>query len=250
MLAMDDTPDRGGGLEFHTTHWSLVLAARPEDAGGQTVARRALAELCGTYWYPLYAFVRLRGYGPEPAQDLTQAFFARLLERGGLGGADPDKGRFRSYLLGAMKHFLANDWHRAQARKRGGELHFIDLDSLEPEARYALAPATSEDPDLRFDREWAVTTLDRARRQLQAAYERKGQAELFAELEGSLTGEEPDRRQVAERLGLTDGAVKVAVHRLRRRLRDSIRAQIAETVGDPEEIEEEMRHLLAVLRRP
>ena len=225
-----------------------MLAARPNDAGAQTVANRALAELCTTYWYPLYAFVRLRGYDPESAQDLTQAFFARLLEKGGLGGADPDKGRFRSYLLAAMKHFLANDWHRGQAQKRGGDVHIIDLDALEPEARYALAPATSEDPDRRFDREWAVTTLEGARRHLQAEYERKGRLALFTELEGSLTGEEPDRRQVAERLGLTDGAVKVAVHRLRRRLRDAIRAQIAKTVADPSEIDQEMRDLLAVLR--
>ena len=246
---MDNVPDRRGGREFTTTHWSLVLATRPDDAGGRTLARRALAELCRTYWYPLYAFVRLRGYGPEPAQDLTQAFFAYLLETSGLEGADPDKGRFRSYLLGAMKHFLANHWHRARARKRGGDVCFVDLDALEPEARYSLAAAVVEDPDLRFDRDWAVTTLDEARRRLQAEYERKGQGELFAELEGSLTGEEPDRRQIAERLGLTDGAVKVAVHRLRRRLRDSIRAQIAETVDEPAEIEQEMRHLLAVLRQ-
>lgn len=247
---MDPVPDRPGGRDFMTTHWSLVLATSPDDAQGRTVARRALAELCTTYWYPLYAFVRLRGHGPEAAQDLTQAFFTRLLESGGLEGADPAKGRFRSYLLGAMKNFLANDWHRARARKRGGEVRFVDLDALEPEARYAIAPSTEENPDRRFYREWAVTTLDGARQRLRAEYERKGKGELFAELEGFLTGEEPDRQQVAERLGLTGGALEVAVHRLRRRLRDAIRAQIAETVADPAEIDQEMRDLLAVLRQP
>lgn len=201
------------------------------------------------YWYPLYAFVRFRGHSPEEAQDLTQAFFARLLETEGLATADPGRGRFRSYLLGAMKHFLANAWHRERTKKRGGEIHFIDLDALDPEARYALAPAETRDPDAGFDRAWAMAILGRALERLREECETRGRGELFAELKGSLTGNEPDRQQVAERLGLEDGAVKVAVHRLRKRFRTFIRAEIAETVGDPAEIDAEMRYLVEILRK-
>lgn len=241
-------PTAPGPRDFTTTHWSLVLATR-NGAGSPTRARRALAELCRTYWYPLYAFVRFRGHDPEEAQDLTQAFFARLLETEGLATVDPERGRFRSYLLGAMKHFLANAWHRQRTKKRGGEVDFIDLDALDPEARYALAPAATDDPDAGFDREWAMAILGRALERLQEESERKGRGELFAELKGSLTGEEPDRQEVATRLGLSDGAVKVAVHRLRRRFRALIRAEVAETVGDPEEIDAEMRYLVGILRK-
>ena len=241
-------PSPRGPRDFATTHWSLVLATRP-DAVGQSQARSALAALCGLYWYPLYAFVRFRGYGPEQAQDLTQAFFARLVETDGLAGVDPDQGRFRSYLLGAMKHFLSNDWHRERTKKRGGEVQFVDLDALDPEARYALAPAPTDDPDAAFDREWAMAILDRALERLQEESEAKGRGQLFAELKGSLTGAEPDRAAVAERLGLTEGAVKVAVHRLRKRFQVNIRAEIAETVADPGEIDEEMRYLVDILRK-
>src|SRR5210317_1356640 len=148
---MNDPP---GPRDFTTTHWSLVTAAKPDQAS-QTAARSALEELCRAYWYPLYAFVRHRGYSSDDAQDLTQSFFARIIETGGLASADPDRGRFRSYLLGAMKHFLANQWHRAQAGKRGGAVTFLHLDALDPEARYALEPARSSDPDAGFDRKWA-----------------------------------------------------------------------------------------------
>ena len=137
---MKDPP---GPREFATTHWSLVVAAQPDEAS-QTQARQALEELCRAYWYPLYAFVRNRGYSSSDAQDLTQSFFARFIETGGFASADPERGRFRSYLLGAMKHFLANEWHRAQAQKRGGGVTFLELDALDPEARYALEPAAVE----------------------------------------------------------------------------------------------------------
>ncbi len=237
-----------GPRHFATTHWSLVLATQPDEVG-QSQARHALAALCGMYWYPLYAFVRFRGYEPEQAQDLTQAFFTRLVETDGLAGADPERGRFRSYLLGAMKHFLANARHRELTKKRGGEVHFVDLDALEPEARYALAPAPNDDPDAVFDREWAMAILDRALERLQAESEAKGRGPLFAELKGSLTGGEPDRGSVAERLGLSEGAVKVAVHRLRKQFRAVIRAEIAETVADPRDIDEEMRYLVDILRK-
>lgn len=237
-----------GPRDFATTHWSLVLATQP-DGAGESHARQALAALCGIYWYPLYAFVRFRGYDPEQAQDLTQAFFVRLVETAGLAGVDPERGRFRSYLLGAMKHFLANAWDREQTKKRGGEIRFVDLDALDPEARYALAPAQTDDPDAAFDREWAMAILDRALQRLHEESESKGRGQLFAELKGSLTGSEPDRSKVAERLGVTEGAIKVTVHRLRKRFRTFIRAEIAETVADPGDIDEEMRYLVEILRK-
>ncbi|MEM9594493.1 MAG: sigma-70 family RNA polymerase sigma factor [Acidobacteriota bacterium] len=240
-------PPAPGPRDFLTTHWSLVLAARPE-GGGSTLAREALSELFRRYWYPLYAFVRFRGYGPEEAQDLTQAFLARLLETEGLTSADPERGRFRSYLLGAMKHFLANHWHRERAKKRGGGVGVIDLDALDPEARYGVAQAPPPNPDAGFEREWALAILGRALEELRQDYGARGRGDLFAALQGCLTGDEPNRGDVAARLGLSEGAVKVAVHRLRKRFRASIRAEIAETVEGPGAVDEEMRYLVGVLR--
>jgi RNA polymerase sigma-70 factor (ECF subfamily) len=236
-----------GPRSFATTHWSLVVAAQADEAG-RTRARDALGELCKAYWYPLYAFVRRRGYAPEDAQDVTQAFFARILETRGLAGADPERGRFRSYLLGAVKHFLANEEERGRALKRGGGAAFFEWDALDPEARYALEPARSDEPDARFDREWALETTARALEELRVESQARGKGELYEALKGSLTGEEPPRSETAERLGTSEGAVKVAVHRLRQRYRELLRAEIAQTVGDPEEVEAEMRHLVAALR--
>jgi len=242
---MKDPPDT---REFATTHWSLVVAAKHDEAS-QTRARGALEELCRAYWYPLYAFVRHRGFSSDDAQDLTQSFFARIIETDGFASADPERGRFRSYLLGAMKHFLANEWHRARAQKRGGGMTIIELDALDPEARYALEPARAPDPDAGFDREWAQESTARAMEKLRAESEARGKGELFGALRASLTGDEPSRCETAGRLGMTEGAVKVAVHRLRKRYRELLRAEIAETVADPSDIENEMRHLVAALRR-
>jgi RNA polymerase sigma-70 factor (ECF subfamily) len=244
---MEDPP-APGPREFPTTHWSLVVAAKPDEAS-RTRARKALEELCRAYWYPLYAFVRYRGYSSDEAQDLTQSFFAQIIETRGFASADPERGRFRSYLLGAMKHFLANEWHRARAQKRGGGVTFLDLDALDPEARYALEPAQSTDPDAGFDREWAQETIARAMEKLRAESEARGKGELFEGLKGSFTGDEPARSDTAARLGMTEGAVKVAVHRLRKRYRELLRAEIAETVTDPSDVDVEMRHLVAALRR-
>ena len=240
-------PPAPGPQEFATTHWSLVVAASSDEAS-QTLARKALEELCRAYWYPLYAFVRYRGYSLDDAQDLTQSFFARIIETGGFASADPERGRFRSYLLGAMKHFLANQWHRARAKKRGGGVTFVELDALDPEARYALEPAQWTDPDAGFDREWAQESIARAMEKLRAESETSGKDEQFEALKGSLIGEEPARSETAARLGMTVGAVKVAVHRLRQRYRGLLRAEIAETVSDPSDIDDEMRYLLAALR--
>lgn len=234
--------------DFATTHWSLVVAAKP-DAVSRSRAREALEQLCRAYWYPLYAFVRYRGYSADDAQDLTQAFFTRLIETSGFALADPQRGRFRSYLLGAMKHFLANQWHRDQAWKRGGGMTFLELDSLEPEARYALEPAQTSDPDAGFDREWAQELTARAMDQLRAESESAGKGQLFAVLKGSLAGEQPGRREAAMKLGMTEGAVKVAIHRLRQRYREVLRARIAETVRDPADIDDEMRYLVEALRK-
>ena len=242
---MKDPP---GPREFATTHWSLVAAATPDKAS-QSHARKALEELCRAYWYPLYAFVRNRGYSSSDAQDLTQSFFTRIIETGGFSSADPERGRFRSYLLGAMKHFLANEWHRDQAQKRGGGVTFLELDSLDPEARYALEPAQSTDLDAGFDRKWALQSIARALDKLRAELESGGKGELFEALKGSLTGDEPARSETAARLGMTEGAVKVAVHRLRQRYRELLRAEIGSTVRDPSDVDDEMRHLVAVLRK-
>jgi RNA polymerase sigma-70 factor (ECF subfamily) len=238
-----------GPREFATTHWSLVGAAKPGEAS-ETRARDALEALCRAYWYPLYAFVRHRGHSPDDAQDLTQSFFARIIETGGLASADPQRGRFRSYLLGAMKHFLANEWHRGQAQKRGGQVRFVEWDALDPEGRYAGATKPSKDPDHLFDREWALETVDGALQALRDEMVKAGNSEQFDALKGSLSGEsEPPRQEIASRLNMSEGAVKVAVHRLRQRYRDLLRAAIAETVSNEADLDDEMRYLVEVLRR-
>jgi RNA polymerase sigma-70 factor (ECF subfamily) len=234
-----------GAREFHTTRWSVVLAAQ---RGAESAhARNAMAALCRDYWYPLYAFVRRRGHAPHDAQDLTQGFFAALLE-GNTTMADPARGKFRSYLLGALKHYLANEWHRANAQKRGGSHTIIEWDALDPEARYAMEPSDQADPDTLYDRRWAMELLDRAMTSLRAEFTAKGEANTFDALTPTPTGAEPDRDELAARLGLTEGALKVAVHRLRKRYREVLRAEVAETVDSATEIDAEMRHLVAVLR--
>jgi RNA polymerase sigma-70 factor (ECF subfamily) len=241
---MEEPP---GAREFATTHWSLVAAARPGEAS-ETRAREALEALCRAYWYPLYAFVRHRGYSSDDAQDLTQAFFARIIETGGFASADPQRGRFRSYLLGAMKHFLANEWHRGQAQKRGGRVRVIEWDALDPEARFA-ASTQMDDPEHLFDREWALETVSGALQSLCDEMVKAGKAEQFNALKGSLTGEDDaPRQEIATRLDMSEGAVKVAVHRLRQRYRTLLRTAIAETVSNEADLDDEMRHLVAVLR--
>ncbi|MBN1764479.1 MAG: sigma-70 family RNA polymerase sigma factor [Sedimentisphaerales bacterium] len=240
--------DPSGPRQFATTHWSLVDAAKPDEAS-QTRAREALEELCRAYWYPLYTFVRSRGYSAADAQDLTQAFFARIIETGGFASADRRRGRFRSYLLGAMKHFLANEWHRAQTQKRGGQVQFVAWDALDLEARYAGASKQSDNPEYLFDREWALETIAGALHKLREEMVQAGKSEQFDTLKGTLTGqEESPREEIAARLGISEGAVKVAVHRLRQRYRKLLRAAIAETVSNEADLDDEMRYLVAVLR--
>ncbi len=243
---MKDPP---GPRQFATTHWSLVDAAKLDETS-QTRAREALEELCRAYWYPLYVFVRSRGYSAVDAQDLTQAFFARIIETGGFASADPERGRFRSYLLGAMKHFLANEWHRAQTQKRGGRVQFIEWDALDPEARYAGTSKQSDNPEHLFDREWALETIAGALQALRDEMAKAGKSDLFNALKDSLTGEdEPPRKEIAARLNMSEGAVKVAVHRLRQHFGKLLRAAIAETVSNEADLKDEMRYLVAVLRK-
>jgi RNA polymerase sigma-70 factor (ECF subfamily) len=229
---------------FASTRWSLVVAAKGRD---ESEARRALAELCQLYWFPLYGYVRRRGHAHEAAQDLTQEFFARLLEKGGLGQPDPAKGRFRSYLLTACQNFLANQHDRDSAQKRGGGQAIPSLDFQTAEGRYGGEPADSRTPEQEFDRRWALALLDRALAGLRADYAAAGKENLFERLKGSLTCEAGSFAGVAADLSLSEGAVKVAAHRLRQRYRDRLRAVIAETLESPDEIDDEIRAMFAAL---
>jgi RNA polymerase sigma-70 factor (ECF subfamily) len=243
-------PDRSsdsrhaGGKSFTTTHWSLVLAA---GHGSRPDAATALATLCETYWYPLYYYVRRRGYRAEEAQDLTQEFFVKLLEKGYLKVADPDRGRFRSFLLASLNHFLANEWDRARARKRGGKVLSLDIEGAE--SRYSLEPADDLTAEKLFERRWAMTLLDLVLVRLREEFAREDRERVFERLKGFLGGAAADApyRQAAADLGMTEAAVKMAVHRLRRQYRRLLRAQIAQTVASPEEIDDEIRHLFAAL---
>jgi DNA-directed RNA polymerase specialized sigma24 family protein len=237
----------GGARSFATTHWSIVLAAA---RGSRPDARAALATLCETYWYPLYAYVRRLGHKADEAQDLTQGFFAALLEKRYVKAADRERGRFRSFLLTALKRFLSKERDRAHARKRGGDAPPISLDLEAGDGRYALEPSHDVTPEAIYERRWALTILDRVIMGLRQNYAGAGKAGLFDRLKEFLTGE-PDAspyERVARELGMSEGAVKVAVHRLRRRYRDLLRAEIARTVADPEEVDDELKYLLAVLQ--
>ena len=226
---------------FASTRWSVVLAASGDDSR----ARAALTTLCHGYWYPLYAYVRRQGHAPHDAQDLTQEFFARLIEKNWLSAVARERGRFRSFLLSAMKHFLANEWDKSHAQKRGGAVSFISIND-EAESRYAAEPSAPDDEAL-YDRRWALTMLDRVLMRLRSEHADAGKIEQFDALKGALTGDAPPYAEIAVRLRTTEGAVKVAVHRLRERYRELLRAEIADTVTQSMEVEEELRHLFSVL---
>jgi RNA polymerase sigma factor (sigma-70 family) len=231
---------------FVTTHWSVVLTAGGSDT---TRAQDALAKLCQTYWYPLYAYVRRRGHTPEDAQDLTQEFFARLLEKNWVGNADQAKGRFRSFLLSALNHFLADEWDKARAQKRGGGVPLVPLQFDTAETRYGIEPADPVTPERSFERRWALTLLEAVLNRLRTEYEQEGKAALFVKLHPCLVGERTAQpyANLAATLGISEGMVKSAVHRLRQRYRQLLREEIANTVGSAEEVDEELRHLFAVL---
>jgi RNA polymerase sigma-70 factor (ECF subfamily) len=212
-----------------------------------TRARDALGKLCQAYWFPIYAYVRRRGYSLHDAQDLTQEFFARLLEQNWVTRADPEKGCFRSFLLGALNHFLAKEWRKDQAQKRGGGIQIEQLEAAE--ARYGNEPAAATTPEEQFDRKWAVTLLDVVLQRLNAEFERENKAKMFELLKPCLVGERDAQpySALSEVLGMSEGSIKVAVHRLRRRYRQLLREEVAQTVASADEVEAEMRHLIGVL---
>jgi RNA polymerase sigma factor (sigma-70 family) len=244
MSASSDTstPDASKGV-FVTTRWSVVLTAGRNDTSR---AQEALEQLCQIYWRPLYAYLRRRGYAHSDAEDLTQAFFARLLERKDVATVHPDRGKFRSYLLAALNHFLSDEWDKARAQKRGGG-QVITLDMATIEAEEQQADTLS--PEKVFDRRWALTVLEGVHRRLRQEHEQEGRGAQFEALRFCLMGERSSLpyAELAGTLGLSEGAVKVAVHRLRQRYRRLLRELIAETVAGPDEVEEELRYLLRAL---
>ena len=238
-----DAASRAGEW-FATTHWSVVLAA---GSGLSSQAADALEKLCRNYWYPLYAFVRRRGYSPEDAQDLTQGFLASLLSTRSLDSVHPAKGRFRSFLLASLNHFLANEWDKARTLKRGGGEPAISLDAAE--TRFRAEPSEHLSPDRIFERQWAATLLAQVVVHLRADYEAAGKGRLFEALQIYLTGEKglPPYREAADCLGLSIEALKKAVERLRRRYGELLREEIAHTVTNPAEVDEEIRYLRSVV---
>ena len=248
MPASDQNPDSGSRNvgQFHTTHWSVVLAAGQRES---PQAADALERLCRAYWFPLYAYVRRCGYDVPDAQDLTQTFFARLLERNLLAGVKPVGGKFRSFLLTALKNFLAHEWEKARAAKRGGGAAVFSLDELNSEGRYLLKPADAVTPDVLFERRWAEMVLDQALERLRQEHIAAGKQTLFDALVNCLTGAERSQSHaaLAEGLGMTEDAIKMAVHRLRKRYAALLRQEVAQTVSSPKEIDEELRTLLAAM---
>jgi RNA polymerase sigma-70 factor (ECF subfamily) len=239
-------PDRH--RRFATTRWSLVSAAAGQNPDA---ARAALAELCELYWYPLYAFVRRQGVDADAASDLTQGFFARFIELESLQSARQDRGRFRSYLLGAVKHFIANERQRMLAQKRGGGVRVVSFDPQDAETRYQREPAHGLTPEHVFERRWALLLIERALEQVAAEMAARNKAKEFERLRPFLVedaGNDSYRTAGAE-LGMSEGAVKVLIHRLRRRFRENLRAAIAETVTSPDDVDDEIRHLFTCLAR-
>lgn len=239
-------PESDRNPAFSTTRWSLVILAGDRD---DSRCAEALAMLCEAYWYPLYAFVRRQGYKAEDAADLTQGFFTRFLERNDVAAARQERGRFRSYLLACMKHYLANEWDRARAQKRGGGKTPISIDAMVAEEKYGLEPGHDITAEKLFDRRWALVLLDRVLHDLDREYAAKNKRRTFELLKPFLTaeGSSAARRAAADALRMTEGAVNVALHRLRKRYRTLLRKHIADTVGDEKHVDEEIRDLFSAL---
>ena len=235
-------------MSFDTTRWSIIAAARGDDP---EAARAALSTLCEAYWYPLYAFIRRWGADPDTARDLTQAFFASLLERRDIEHVRPERGRFRTFLLASAKHFLLNEASRSRAAKRGGGVSPLPLAFDEAEGRYQFEPVDETTPETLYERRWALTVVERVIDAVQAKWQQSGRGGEFDVLKASLLGEGPPGgyAAAAERLGTTEGAVKVAVHRLRKAFRAELRAAIAETVSAPADVDEELKYLERALRQ-
>jgi RNA polymerase sigma factor (sigma-70 family) len=241
------TGDSAPAATFGTTHWSVVLAAGQEES---LAASEALSQLYRTYWYPLYVFVRRQGCSPHDAEDVTQGFFLHLLKRRDLATVRRERGRFRSFLLVSLKHFLVNEWKRLRALRRGGGQAPLPFDVLEAETRYAAESATEPDVERGFDRRWAAAVLAQVFKRLREEYTSSGRQRLFDALKACLSPEGPGRSQeeLAAELGLNENACKQAVHRLRARYRELLRMEVAQTVAAPGDIEDELRHLVEVLR--
>jgi RNA polymerase sigma-70 factor (ECF subfamily) len=223
------------------------------EAGGASSASadQALATLCDTYWYPLYVYLRGRGHPADQAQDLTQAFFARLLEKQVVSAADPARGRFRSFLLGSLKNFLANEWDRETAQKRGGGRALLSLDFEAADERFTRDPGHHATPEKEFERNWALAVLERAMARLEKDYTGRGKVALFQRLRGSLIAGADDepRKQMAADLGMSEGAVKVALHRMRAAFGEELRREIEETVGAQRDVDDELRVLIDALAK-
>jgi RNA polymerase sigma factor (sigma-70 family) len=232
---------------FATTQWSAVVSA---GADTSPESSRALEQLCVTYWYPLYAYVRRHGHSVEDAQDLTQEFFARLLERKQLRLADRNRGRFRTFLLTSLKHFLINEWKLTQRKKRGSGQKLVSLDEERAESRFLAEPRVAQPPDALYDGGWASVLMDRALMALRAELEHAGKLDLFEKLKAFAWGGKSSLSYavMAAQLALTEGAVKVAIHRLRQRYGELLRAEVAQTVSTPAEVDEELRYLVSVIR--
>jgi RNA polymerase sigma-70 factor (ECF subfamily) len=228
--------------DFRTTHWSQVLEASNQTSPS---AAAALEKLCRTYWYPIYVYVRRQGHAPHDAEDLTQEFFARLLRLNSLDGVAPQKGKFRTFLLVSLKHFLADAWDAATAAKRGGAHTILSLDDDTAEEHCQIESVADVPPDVAFERRWVLTLLEQALAALRAEYVSAGKARQFERMKGFLgnPAEDGEYDRAAAELGMSSGAVAVAVHRLRQRYRDLVRAEIAQTVTGAQEMEEELRHL-------
>jgi RNA polymerase sigma-70 factor (ECF subfamily) len=245
---MTDARDRGD-TPFLTTRWSLVVEAGKV---GTPAARAALEELCATYWYPLYAFVRRRGHSADDAADLTQAFFARVLEKNVVGVADPARGRFRAFMLGSLKNFLTNEWDKARTQRRGGGAKPLSLDFVIADEKFRREPVSKLTPEMEYERNWALAVLERALARLQGEYAKRGRNALFERLREALVMDEDagSRLAMAQDLGMTEGAVKVALHRMRAAFRESLRREIAELVGSERDLDDELRALIEALSNP
>ncbi len=242
-----DQPSVAAAAErFATTHWSLIVAAKDQTS---PQAREALAALCSTYWYPLYAYIRRQGYSADQAQDLTQEFFTHLLEPNFLGKVEQEKGKFRSFLLACCKHFLANERDRGVALKRGGGRRIISINLSDAEGRYTTEPAHTETPEKLFERRWAVTLLDQVLKRLRDEFVAAGRSQLFDQLKVFLTGStrSVSQAKLADKLDLSEGAAKALVHRLRRRYRELLREEIGRTLDDPAQVDSEIRDLFTLL---
>jgi RNA polymerase sigma factor (sigma-70 family) len=243
---MEGEPDIASASRFFTTHWSVVLAAGDQDSAE---AQPALARLCRSYWFPIYAFIRKRGHSPEEAQDLTQQFFATFLEKNYVARAARERGRFRTFLMSSVQNFLHNERDRAQAQKRGGGKTWLSLDQTGAEDRYQIEPVEESDPAKAFEQRWAATLLENILVRLRSEYVQSDRGELFEALQAHLWGEADSipYSSLAEQHDLSVSNIKVIAHRLRERYREILREEIAQTVAQPAEVDDEIRYLMRVV---